>query len=67
MCASVTLVDCAYMVSTYDHDFFTIWRQISSPLSNGITFKLKVIYKWGIGKNVVFSIKTASLYLGNGE
>jgi len=38
---------------TYDHDFWTIWQprdptMIFSPNSNGMTFKFKVKYKWGI-------------------
>ena len=43
--------------STYDHDFFTMtlmilvfWRQISSPHSNGMTFKFKVKYNYGTQK-----------------
>jgi len=38
------------------------WRQISSPrCSGGMTFKLKVKYKWGRQKNVVFGIETSSI------
>ena len=50
----VTLVDCAHMIrptimfsSTYGSPMILVfWRQISSPYSNGVTFKFKVKYKW---------------------
>jgi len=51
-------------MAAHDSSF---WRQISSPISNRMTFKFKVRYKWCIGKNVVFIIKTACIYLGNSE
>jgi len=59
---------CAHVVrptitisSTYGSPVIVVfWRHISSPHSNGMTFKFKVEYKWG-RQNVVFSIKTACI------
>jgi len=38
-----------------------LWRQISSPYSNGMTFKFKVKYKWGIDDKNMFYVFYESL------
>jgi len=60
---SVTLIYvlCSHGL-TYDHDFFAVilvfWRQILSPYSTGWPSNSRTS---GVGKNVVFRIKTARI------
>jgi len=49
VCPSVTLVDCAYTVQPtimISSPYGIAIIQISSPRSNGMTFKFEVKYKW---------------------